>query len=466
MDFKYDLRRISNKKQLLKFLSIDEEAFDWLTHFEPNQDDYDHPSGSIIPLNIPVFLLRHEIPKNNAARGFRTVWEVFPSQINDIYKAFSRRLDNFLRHAHLGYPHPNAYGYVKVRNIKENASLHCGKRNLLVVDIKDFFPAIDRKRITELFKSTGVNDAVSSLLSDFLTIDGRLPLGLSPSPIIANAICLQLDRDFYDLSVSVGATYSRYADDIAFSSDSFLPTIESITAILDTHSFEVAVEKTRRSKIGQSHYVTGLSVSDVTQPHIPKAKKRRLRQELYFAKKFGLDGHFRHLGLKNESIEQREMNRLDGMVKFTAFHEPRSAHRIKSQWAQVLEDSWHRPSFEPKNQHQKPFVMYFDESEYEKDGGKYLALGLSVSQYQHKIDTDVKEILEDYLSDPWAAGRRDAILKNGIHFTDATEDLKLKFVEKLQVLPFQGMSLFHNIRTLNITNRPILTYLKRLLHVD
>ena len=63
MDFKYDLRRISNKKQLLKFLSIDEEAFDWLTHFEPNQDNHHHPSGSIIPLNIPVFLLSTKFPR-------------------------------------------------------------------------------------------------------------------------------------------------------------------------------------------------------------------------------------------------------------------------------------------------------------------------------------------------------------------------------------------------------------------
>jgi RNA-directed DNA polymerase len=134
-------------------------------------------------------------------------------------------------------------------------------RNLLVFDIKDFFPSIDRKRIIDLFKSTGVNDAVSSLLSDFLTIDGRLPLGLSPSLVIANAICLQLDRDFYDLSVSVGATYSRYADDITFSSNSILPTTETITAIFETHSFEVAVEKTRRSKIGQSHFVTGATLT-------------------------------------------------------------------------------------------------------------------------------------------------------------------------------------------------------------
>jgi RNA-directed DNA polymerase len=433
VDFKYDLRLISNKNQLLKFLSIEEAAFDRLTQFKPLHVDLDHPSGTIRPINIPAFL-RHDIPKKNPARGFRTVWEVLSSE-NDTYKAFSRRLDNFLRHAHAGYPHPSAY-----------------------FDIKDFFPSIDRRRIIDLFKSTGVNDAVSSLLSDFLTIDGRLPLGLSPSPIIANAICLQLDRDFYDLSVSVGATYSRYADDITFSSNSILPTTETITAILETHSFEVAVEKTRRSKIGQSHFVTGLSVSDINQPHIPKAQKRRLRQELFFAKQFGLDEHFRHLGLEDDSAEQREVNRLDGMVKFTAFHEPRIAHRIKELWAKVLEDSGHKASFEPKNQHRNPFYMYFDESEYEKDDRKYLALGISVSQHQHKINNDTQEIWTDYLSDQWAAGRRDAIVRNGIHFTDATEDLKLKFVEKLQILPFQGYVAFSQYSEVEITNRRILTY--------
>lgn len=126
------------------------------------------------------------------------------------------------------------------------------------------------------------------------------------------------------------------------------------------------------------------------------------------------------------------------MVKFTAFHEPRIAHRIKELWAKVLEDSGHRASFEPKNQHRNPFYMYFDESEYENGDRKYLALGISVSQHQHKINNDTQEIWKDYLSDQWAAGKRDAIVRNGIHFTDVTEDLKLKFVEKLQILPFQN----------------------------
>jgi hypothetical protein len=82
VDFKYDLRHISNKNQLLKFLSIEEAAFDRPTQFKPLHVDLDHPSGTIRPINIPAFL-RHD----NPARGFRTVWEVLSPE-NDTYKAF------------------------------------------------------------------------------------------------------------------------------------------------------------------------------------------------------------------------------------------------------------------------------------------------------------------------------------------------------------------------------------------
>jgi RNA-directed DNA polymerase len=437
MTFKYDLRRIKSKKQLLSFMSIEEEEFDRFSNFFPkDRHSKEKNQNGLIVVGVPLFA-EHHIPKRNPKRGYRTVWEA-PSDAKNIYKALSRRLDNFFTYTLSLYPHPNAFGYVIGRNIKENAEMHCGKKNIQKLDIESFFPTISRLRIKDLFESLGVVSEVSDLLANFVTIDEKLPLGLSPSPNIANAICMEMDIEFTDLAREFGANYTRYADDITFSSDGDLPSLAIIQDVLKKHSFQIAAGKSKASKIGQAHYVTGLSVSDPNQPHVPKVKKHRLRQELYYANKFGLDDHFRHHGIDNSQFTQSYVNHLDGLVKFVAFHEPQISHKLKSTWFEILRTSGHRPSFAPKNQHRSPFDLYFDESDYRYGNETRLAIGVSSTQHQIMIDEASQNIWNEILSDPWIDGKREQILKNGLHFTDATEDMRMKYVEKLQTLPFEG----------------------------
>lgn len=449
MAFANDLRQLQSKKHLLKFLAISEASFDRVANFEPghtesafssNFDEY-AAGGSTIQFNeeitFPVFF-RHDIPKKNPARGCRTVWEAVGST-KYVYKALSRRLNVFFTRTIDNYPHPRSFGYVVGRNISENAAGHCGRKFLLSVDIDDFFPSISTRRVCNLMASTGISEEVSRLLGNFLTIEGKLPLGLAPSPVVANAICLPIDVELNRLAERVGAYYSRYADDISFSSGATLPDLAEVRAVIADNGFELADEKTRKSKIGQAHYVTGLSVSDPKRPHIPRSKKRRLRQELYYAEKYTLVGHFGHSGITvGHQAFQQEVNRLDGMVKFAAFHEPGLAPKIKSIWAKVLREGGHMPGFEPKNADGAPFVLVFDEAEFAWGERKCLALGISVSQHQDVIDLATEGVLDDELSDVWAAGNKEAIRKRGVHFADATEDLRLRYVDAMRALPFEG----------------------------
>jgi RNA-directed DNA polymerase len=277
------------------------------------------------------------------------------------------------------------------------------------------------------------------LLSRFVTIDGSLLLGLATSPAIANVLCLPIDKELSELVQKLEATYSRYADDISFSSNENIPDIETIKLCLQKNKFELAESKTRKSKLGQSHYVTGLSVSDKFQPHAPRSKKRNLRQQLYYCKKFGLDDHLRRLGNSDSQPTQMAINHIDGMVKYIAFHEPRLSSQLKSAWTDILKQSGSRPSFAPKNQDRTSFHIYIDEAEFVRPNGiRLLALGLSVSQHQNKINLATEMRLEKTTSDIWVAGNRNAIIERGLHFTDATEDMKLAYVEQLQLLPFEG----------------------------
>lgn len=435
MSFRYDLTILRKRDQLIDFLGIDEKTFEDVLAFDPNVRDLSDLDGKILEIELTHFI-RHKIPKKNR-RGYRTVWE--PTFLKNHYKALARRLDNFFTHKLEGFPHPQTYGYIGGRNIRGNAQNHCGHAHLISVDLKDFFPSIKTPRIAAFLKSINIESSVADLLSRFVTIDRSLPLGLPTSPTIANAICLSLDCDLEALARKFDATYSRYADDISFSGENTMPSQEEIAICVNRHGFGIAESKTRISKLGQAHYVTGLSVSDPAQPHVPRKKKRRLRQELYYSGKYGLYDHFCRMGINDSEFIQQEINRIDGLVKFTAYHEPRLSTSLKTKWASILQTSDDRPSFKPKNQHRLPFYIYVDEAEYVRpDGVRVLALAMAVSQHQEQIDRATRRSLDDSLSDLWADGNRHVIANKGMHFSDATQDMRLAYVDCMRALAFEG----------------------------
>lgn len=338
MAHNYDLRLISTKAQLLTYIGIEKEWFDMVCGFDVAAygRELQHQADSEV-LELPFHpFLRHEIPKRNPARGRRVVWEA-ERYLNNTYKGLARRLTRFLEDAIPGFPHPQCFGYVRGRNIRDNAGQHVGATLLLKTDIKDFFPSIDKARVEKLFADLRVDSNVATQLTGFLTIGGKLPLGLPTSPIIANAICHDMDGDLSKLAAISDSTYSRYADDISFSTNTTLPEAKAISLIVAKYGFELAKDKTRVSKRGQNHYVTGLSISDPHAPHAPRSMKRNLRKELYFAKKFGLEDHIRSLGITYGDEIQRYINHLDGRVKYVAFHEPAKAGDLVSLWYSILD---------------------------------------------------------------------------------------------------------------------------------
>lgn len=435
MPFLYDFTRITNRAQLINFIGTDEDALDQVLNFVPYSEISDTNGDAIHEVQLRPFYM-HKIPKKNPTRGHRIVWE--PTFLKSNYKALARRLSNFFGSILVGFPHPQAFGYISGRNIRENALCHCGHKYLVCADIENFFPSIKTQRIEELLLSTGIHPIVADLLSRFMTIDGSLPLGLATSPTISNAICLPIDRDLEVLAQGCGASFSRYADDVSFSGNETIPSVYDIETCLLRHEFNIASGKTRTSRIGQAHYVTGLSVSDPFQPHVPQRKKRRLGQELYYARKYGLCEHFSRRGVNDHAAVQREINRLDGLVKFTAYHEPFLSGRLKTLWTKILQDNDASPSFEPKNQNEIPFYIYVDESDYIVDGDHVLAIGMTASQHQDQVHRMAQNVLDTILSDPWIAGDRDAIAKNGLHFSDATADMRLSYIEKMRLMPFEG----------------------------
>ena len=185
-------------------------------------------------------------------------------------------------------PHPAATGFVAGRSIVDNAASHAGKAVIVRLDLKDFFPSIGFRQVRRVFQSLGYPYRVASALAGLCTVDGRLPQGAPTSPALSNLVCQRLDRRFEGLSKRHGFTYTRYADDIVFSSDhpklpKLLPFFKQV---IREEGFDVNERKVVIMGRGQRQVVTGLVVNE--QPNLPRRQRRLLRAALHRAVSIGL----------------------------------------------------------------------------------------------------------------------------------------------------------------------------------
>lgn len=383
------------------------------------------------------FYLRHRIPKKNPKRPgeYRAVFAPIPALGNG-HKNLLRRFETFVRDVEPRYPHPCAHGYVSKRSTLTNAQPHCGSPKVLHADIEDFFPTISFDRLVTLFRQLGLHPTVADLLAKFSTIDGTLPLGLNASPLFANLICLDLDDKMLVLAGNHGAVYSRYADDLAFSGGGSLPTKLEISNNLMEEGFRLAERKFFVSKRGQSHFVTGLSITDPKQPHVPKKYKRRLRQELYYAERFGLPDHIARVGYV--SIPSG-VNKIDGSLKYLSGIERQVGATFLAKWQAILARDGMRPNYLPvHDQPVRNVTLYFDESEIATAQGPVLVVGCVAIEEVEKVQQALEDLLRTHQADPFFVGRKAKLRKKGLHYADITEEIRQDLVRLVAELPIRG----------------------------
>jgi RNA-directed DNA polymerase len=221
-------------------------------------------------------------------------------------------------------------------SVYKNAKRHLGHRHLLLLDIEGFFEAIDTERVSRDFELLGCSPEVATILGRLCTLDGFLPPGGRASPILANRVCRALDAELLALAGATGATYTRYADDIAISG-ARVPLQRSVEEVVRRHGFAVRRDKCRSVIRGQGQFVTGLSVDDQSQPpcpRIPRRIKRRLRLVTYYAAKHGIVGHVARgaVELLRAGDAEAEFNHVDGLINFVVGVEPRLGKALRERW--------------------------------------------------------------------------------------------------------------------------------------
>jgi hypothetical protein len=416
-------------------------------------------------ISLPPLFSKFGIPKRSFKwlPQFRTVWQVNNDILADAYKSFSRRFDLFVRSVEKRYPHDSAYGFVRGKNILDNARGHCRAAKILHADIKDFFPSITADRIEKLFLSLGLQPGSASILTQFVTIDGALAQGLCASPMLANMVCLDLDDKFLALAKSYDCHYSRYADDITISGNGRLPEKQEIEKILNEESFLLSAKKFYISKPGQPHYVTGLSV-DGTNPRAPRRMKRRVRQELYYCKKFGIEAHLNRVEEAEADKIRRGVNRIDGTIRYLAYLEKDALPKIKDEWGDLLKRNDLAPSYKPNGE--KPiraYILFVDETEFEFGGDKYLALAFALTEEWGKVDATTYGVLNDHLSNPFKGGKKEILQKKKLHYADASEDLRSAYIDKLGALPFRAYLAFKKLSSPDAYEDCYLSLIKHVL---
>lgn len=203
------------------------------------------------------------IPKKSG--GTRTIY------------APSGMLKNLLRCTNIllqGISHPSdaAMGFRSGRSVVDNASAHCNRLYVFNSDLKDFFPSISKNRVRAALKCVhGMDEKIADALANLCCVrdadSGKdfLPQGSPASPCLTNIVCGQLDAHLCALARRFGCTYTRYADDMTFSSNRSLysPTgnfMREFRLIVSKNGFEINERKTRCQKTGSRQEVTGLVV--------------------------------------------------------------------------------------------------------------------------------------------------------------------------------------------------------------
>lgn len=161
------------------------------------------------------------IAKRNG--GTRTIKAPAPN-----LKLLQRKLSDLLLdcvdeiNATTGRKDQSAHGFKRNRSIRTNAIKHRHRRWTFNIDLEAFFPTINFGRVRGFFiknKDFALHEDVATVIAQIACDGNELPQGSPCSPVISNLIAGTLDVRLVALASAAGCTYSRYADDITFSTN-------------------------------------------------------------------------------------------------------------------------------------------------------------------------------------------------------------------------------------------------------
>jgi RNA-directed DNA polymerase len=215
-------------------------------------------------------------------------------------KFFQRKLAEKL--TELYRPRNPVHGFVAERSVKTNALAHLHRRFVVNIDLKDFFPTISQNRVRGMMSSLGIDARVAEIVARVCCNNGHLPQGAPSSPVLSNMICFRLDKKLMDIAKEARCIYTRYADDITFSShqpptalfeatlppagrfspDLFAPRLRDV---FQQNGFAINPDKAHYADRHSRRIVTGLKVNELL--NVDRRYVRNIRAALHSIETLG-----------------------------------------------------------------------------------------------------------------------------------------------------------------------------------
>ncbi|CAM2010436.1 reverse transcriptase family protein [Acanthopleuribacter pedis] len=245
-----------------------------------------------------------------------------------------------------------ARGFVRGKSIVDNARPHVGADVVINVDIKDFFPTVTYPRVKGVFRKLGYRGQVATILAMLTTepemvaleMDGqrywmakgerRLPQGAPSSPALTNIICRGLDAELEELALVNEYEYTRYADDITFSTRGreanrrIGGVLRKIEQHVGAHGFTLHPDKTKVLRNNARQEVTGIVVNEKLS--VDRKTLRRFRAVMFQVEQDGPEG--KHWGQAEHVIAG-----LTGYAHFLKMVDPARAQPFLEQLARIVE---------------------------------------------------------------------------------------------------------------------------------
>ena len=232
-----------------------------------------------------------------------------------------------------------SHGFNKGRTIVSNAEVHRRRRFVFNLDLENFFGTINFGRVRGVFihdSMFSLEPKVATIIAQIACHDNALPQGSPCSPVISNLIGNILDSRLLALARDARCTYTRYADDLTFSTNKKLFPTEiavnphgttdwevgkKLRKEIEKSGFSINPDKTRMSLRRSSRQtVTGLVVND----------KVNINQEYYRAARLMCHSLF-HKGsyFKPGNDPTDNLNPLEGMLSHIYFVKARRDRKPK-----------------------------------------------------------------------------------------------------------------------------------------
>src|SRR6266852_486588 len=279
-----------------------------------------------------------QIPKRNG--GQRTIKAPI-----DALKLVQRRLSDLLQdcEAEINTEKSRsdriAHGFKRGRSIITNAKEHRHRRYVFNLDLEDFFPSINFGRVRGFFiksRDFGLHRDVATVIAQISCHQNSLPQGSPCSPVISNLIAHLLDMRLVRLASAVGCTYSRYADDLTFSTNKkdfpadiaapsgteggklhlWLPGME-LEKVIERTGFRINTAKTHLMYRTSRQNVTGLVVNQKINVRCENRHNvRAMVHSLVTTGSFEIYGVTQKAGASTLEKRPGSPNQLHGMLGF------------------------------------------------------------------------------------------------------------------------------------------------------